>query len=70
MENKNRKMWKIYDHTDIIANDLLKVSGLGMPCPSPVSLKYAEQNVESIRTKCLHGSSIQVGCCYHWIAEG
>ena len=44
--------WKIYDHTvpgDIIAIDLLKVSGLGMPCPSPVSLKYAEQNVESIK---------------------
>lgn len=44
--------WTIYDHTvpgDIIAIDLLKVSGLGTPHSSPISLKDVEQNVESIK---------------------
>ena len=44
--------WSIYDITvpgDIVAIELLKESGLVMPYPSCVSLKYAEDNVESIK---------------------
>ena len=44
--------WSIYDVTvpgDIVAIELLKESGLFMPYPSCISLKYAKENVEFIK---------------------
>lgn len=43
--------WDIYDRTvpdDIRPIEILKLSGFGAICSTPISLKYAEQNVESI----------------------
>ena len=44
--------WKIFDCTvpgDIRAIEVLKMSGVTINFPNPISLKYAEQNVESMK---------------------
>ena len=44
--------WDVYDCTvpgDIRAIEVLKLSGTSMPCTSHISLKYAEENLESIK---------------------
>ena len=46
--------WDVYNCTipgDIRAIEILKLSGTSMPCSRHISLKYAEENVESIEVK-------------------
>ena len=51
-DNTTKLMTQVYDCTvpgDIRAIEVLKMSGVNIKFPTPISLKYAEQNVESMK---------------------